>query len=145
MSEEEKKQVQELKQRDREVHTHEQAHVNAAGGLAGAPVYEYQVGPDGHRYAVGGHVEVQSTGSSNPEEALREAEAVKRAATAPAEPSGPDRAAAAQASAEISRIKSEKMANQSNGSPLGQKVAGAYAAVKLGAAFNAIRPVLARV
>ena len=108
LSEEEQKQVEEMKKRDREVRTHEQAHVAAAAGLAGAPVYEYQAGPDGKRYAVGGHVDVQTSGSSDPETALREAEAVKRAATAPAEPSSADRAAAASASADINRIKAEK-------------------------------------
>lgn len=108
MSEEERKQVDEMEQRDREVRTHEQAHVAAAAGLAGAPVYEYQSGPDGRRYAVGGHVDVKTSGSSNPDQALREAEAVKRAATAPADPSGADQAAASRASAEITRLKAEK-------------------------------------
>ena len=110
LSEEEREQVDEMQERDREVKTHEQAHVAAAAGLAGAPVYEYQTGPDGRRYAVGGHVDVKTSGSSNPDQALREAEAVKRAATAPADPSGADQAAAARASAEINRLKAEKTA-----------------------------------
>lgn len=108
LSEEEREQVEEMKDRDREVKTHEQAHVAAAAGLAGAPVYEYQTGPDGRRYAGGGQVEVKTSGSSNPDRALREAEAVKRAATAPADPSGADQAAAARASAEINRLKAER-------------------------------------
>ena len=112
LNEEEQQRVEDMQQRDREVRMHEQAHVAAAAGLAGAPVYEYQTGPDGKRYAVGGHVDVRTSGSSNPDVALREAEAVKRAATAPADPSGPDRAAAAQASAQINQLKAEK-ANQS--------------------------------
>ena len=108
LSAEERQQVEDMKQRDREVRTHEQAHMTAAAGLAGAPVYEYQTGPDGKRYAVGGHVDIRTSGSSDPEVALREAEAVKRAANAPADPSGPDQAAAARASAQINRIKAEK-------------------------------------
>lgn len=110
LSEEEKQQVDDLQRRDREVRAHEQAHVAAAAGLAGAPVYEYKTGPDGKRYAVGGHVDVRTSGASDPEVALREAEAVKRAATAPASPSSADRAAAAQAAAQINQIKAEKTA-----------------------------------
>ncbi len=174
LSEEERQAVREMKRRDQEVRIHEQAHVAAASGLAGAPVYEYQTGPDGKRYAVGGHVEVQTSGSSDPETALREAEAVKRAATAPADPSGADRAAAASASAEINRLKAEQASDRSagqdgqaddgsqgwarqsadgragdgakvaNGSSFNQQVLGAYAAVKFGTAAQAPRPVLAR-
>ncbi|MDR1044508.1 MAG: hypothetical protein LBP33_05230 [Candidatus Adiutrix sp.] len=112
LTEEEQQQVQAMQERDREVRTHEQAHISAAAGLAGAPVYEYQTGPDGRRYAVGGHVDVRTSGSSDPDTALREAEAVKRAAMAPAEPSGPDRAAAARASARINQIRAEKAAQR---------------------------------
>lgn len=144
MSDEERKQVDEMEQRDREVRTHEQAHVAAAAGLAGAPVYEYQTGPDGRRYAVGGHVDVKTSGSSNPDQALREAEAVKRAATAPADPSGADHAAASRASAEITRLKAEKSSDSGEdeyGSLKGDERAGGLkgqeglsAAGKLGAA-----------
>ena len=171
LSEEEQRQVEEMKQRDREVRTHEQAHMTAAAGLAGAPVYEYQTGPDGRRYAVGGHVDVRTSGSSDPDVALREAEAVKRAANAPADPSGPDRAAAARASAQINQIKAEKtsqaLSNEDeakaddktsgsgsrpageaagifNGSGFSRQVAGAYAAMKFGSPSTAARPVLAR-
>ena len=105
---EEERQVQEMRDRDREVRAHEQAHVAAAAGLAGAPVYEYQTGPDGKRYAVGGHVDLKTGGHSDPEKALQEAEIIKRAAMAPASPSGPDLAAAAKASADANRLRAEK-------------------------------------
>ena len=168
LSEEEKQQVQELQRRDREVKAHEQAHIAASAGLAGAPSYEYQTGPDGKRYAVGGEVSLRSGGSSDPETALREAETIKRAATAPAEPSSTDRAVAAQASADINRLKAEKSAqnreeNQSgdegessspedqernsqvyNGETPGRKALGAYNAVKLGFGQALFRPVLAQ-
>ena len=107
LTSEQKKQVDELKRRDLEVRTHEQAHVAAAAGMAGAPVYEYQTGPDGVSYAVGGHVDIKTSGSSDPAQALREAEILKRAATAPAEPSPQDEAVAARASADIQRFKAE--------------------------------------
>ncbi|GHV57673.1 hypothetical protein FACS189460_4630 [Deltaproteobacteria bacterium] len=109
LTEAEKQEVQELTRRDREVRAHEQAHVAASSGLAGSPHYEYQTGPDGQRYAVGGEVSVQRGGSSNVDQALREAEAVKRGATAPAEPSGQDRAVAAAAEADLSRLRAEKI------------------------------------
>ena len=107
LNNEQKKQVEELKKRDQEVRTHEQAHVAAAAGMAGAPVYEYETGPDGVSYAVGGHVDIKTSGTSDPVEGLREAEILKRAATAPAEPSPQDEAVAAKASADIERFKAE--------------------------------------
>ncbi|UQZ89214.1 hypothetical protein C4J81_08410 [Deltaproteobacteria bacterium Smac51] len=107
LSEEEKKQVQEMKQRDQEVRTHEQAHMSAGGGLAGSASYEYETGPDGKKYAVGGEVPISTRGSSDPEQALKDAETVKRAAMAPAEPSSQDRSVAAQASADINKLRSE--------------------------------------
>jgi hypothetical protein len=54
LSEEEQEVVAELKKRDREVREHEQAHLASAGQYArGGAQFEYQTGPDGHRYAVG--------------------------------------------------------------------------------------------
>jgi len=105
---EEEAQVRQLAQRDQEVKAHEQAHVAASGGLAGAPSYEYQTGPDGRRYAVGGEVSIRRGGASNTDQALREAEAVKRGATAPAQPSGQDMAVAARADADIQRLRAKK-------------------------------------
>lgn len=96
---EEQKQVEKLKQRDREVRAHEQAHVASAGGHAeGGAHYEYQVGPDDRQYAVGGHVNIDvGPVSGNPQATLQKAMAVRRAATAPSEPSGADMAVAAAA------------------------------------------------
>ena len=55
LTEEQQQEVAELKSRDREVRSHEQAHLAAAGPYAsGAPSFTYQEGPDGRRYAVGG-------------------------------------------------------------------------------------------
>ena len=58
----EKKQVQKLKNRDREVRAHEAAHLAAAGPYAtrGAS-FSYQKGPDGRQYAVGGEVGIDSS------------------------------------------------------------------------------------
>jgi hypothetical protein len=99
LSQEEHDQVKELKTRDREVKAHEQAHLAAAGPYArGGPSYEYQRGPDGKRYAVGGEVSIDTSPvSDDPEATIRKAQVIKRAATAPAEPSSQDRRVASEA------------------------------------------------
>lgn len=98
LTEEELKVVQELQQRDAEVRTHEQAHMAAAGGYAiGGPSYDFQYGPDGKGYAVGGHVKLDVSPESTPEATIKKAETLRRAALAPADPSGADRAVAAAA------------------------------------------------
>ncbi len=90
--------VEDLKQRDREVKAHEMAHKAMAGQYAkGAPSFEYQTGPDGRRYAVGGEVGIDISKESDPKATLRKAEVIRRAAMAPADPSGQDRQIAMQA------------------------------------------------
>lgn len=109
---EQKQEVSELKARDAEVKTHEQAHLAAASGIsASAPNYEYQTGPDGNKYAVGGEVNISFTQGENPEENLANAQAMKAAALAPAQPSGQDRAVARSAERMIIEAK-EELANQ---------------------------------
>ena len=90
--------VDELRKRDAEVRAHEMAHVAAAGGLAGAPSFSYQTGPDGKRYAVGGSVSIDTSGGADPEDTIAKAQRIRAAALAPADPSGQDRAVAAKAS-----------------------------------------------
>lgn len=96
---EDQKEVDKLQARDREVRAHEQAHV-AAGGqhIRGGIQYDYQRGPDGRNYAVGGHVNIDVSEEKTPEATVTKMQQVKRAALAPAEPSGADRAVAAAAS-----------------------------------------------
>ncbi len=97
-TEEEQVALDELKRRDREVRTHEQAHKAAGGGHAGSIRLSYQMGPDGKRYAVEGSVPIDvSPVAGDPAATLRKMEVVSRAANAPASPSGADRAVAAQA------------------------------------------------
>ncbi len=98
LEDKEKQEVEELKRRDQEVRTHEQAHV-AAGGqhVRGGISYEYQTGPDGKRYAVGGEVSIDTSPENKPEYTIRKAQTIRQAALAPAEPSGQDRRAAAAA------------------------------------------------
>ncbi|WP_321283928.1 putative metalloprotease CJM1_0395 family protein [uncultured Vibrio sp.] len=105
---EEKRMVQELKQRDQEVKTHEMAHLAAAGQYAaGGASYSYQQGPDGRRYAIGGEVPIDVSEEKTPEETIQKMQAIKRAAMAPAEPSNADRSVAANASAMESRARQE--------------------------------------
>ena len=99
LSSEELKEVEILKQRDVEVKQHEQAHKAAAGQYArGGASFEYQVGPDGKRYAVGGEVQIDVGEGRTPEETIQKTHIVRQAALAPANPSAQDRRVAAQAS-----------------------------------------------
>jgi len=117
LSEEEKAEVQRLAQRDREVRAHEAAHKGAAGRYArGGAEFSYTRGPDGRQYASGGEVSIDVSTPNDPQEALRKAQIIQRAALAPAQPSGQDRAVAAQAAematnarAELNKQKSDSL------------------------------------
>lgn len=105
---EEESHVRELKARDREVRAHEAAHATAGSGYTGAPAFEYVTGPDGTQYAVGGHVEIDTSKvPDNPEATIAKMEVVRRAALAPARPSGQDRAVAAAAEQALREAQSE--------------------------------------
>lgn len=111
LSSEEDNQIKELKARDQEVRTHEMAHMMVGGSLVrkGAS-YQYQTGPDGQRYAVGGEVSIDSSAvSGDPSATIRKMQQVKRAALAPAEPSSQDRAVAAAASQTEAAARQELM------------------------------------
>ncbi|SDR47275.1 putative metalloprotease CJM1_0395 family protein [Pseudovibrio sp. Tun.PSC04-5.I4] len=97
-SEAEQKNIQELKTRDAEVRTHEQAHAAAGGAFAGAPNYTETTGPDGHAYATAGEVSIDSGPiAGDPNATIAKLNTVIAAALAPAEPSGQDQAVASQA------------------------------------------------
>lgn len=98
LTEQELKQLTELKARDREVRAHEAAHQAVGGQYAGAMSFTYQRGPDGAQYAVGGEVSIDiSPVQGDPQATIEKMRIVRAAAMAPAEPSGQDRAVAAQA------------------------------------------------
>ena len=109
LTEAEEKEVRELKKIDREVKTHEQAHLAAAGDLArGGATYTYTSGPDGRRYATGGEVDIDiSPVKGNPKETIKKMQKVRRAALAPADPSPQDRSVAARAAREIAKAQAE--------------------------------------
>lgn len=107
---EEKATVDELKARDREVRSHEQAHMGAAGGLAqGGATFDMTVGPDGKSYAVGGEVRIDTSTASTPEATISKARRVRASALAPAQPSGQDMQVAAQASQMEYKARQEKV------------------------------------
>ncbi len=110
---EDKQQVNELKKRDAEVKTHEQAHMAAGGAIVqGGASYQYQRGPDGKMYAVGGEVKIDVSPERTPEGTIRKMQQVKRAALAPAQPSGTDRAVAARAAQVEVKARSELRKSQ---------------------------------
>ena len=106
--EQELQQIKELKARDTEVRTHEQAHAAVGGQYAGSPSYEYQRGPDGTNYAVGGEVPIDvGVINGDPQATIDKMQTVRAAALAPAEPSGADRAIAADATQKIAAAQAE--------------------------------------
>ncbi|HEB28611.1 MAG TPA: hypothetical protein ENI05_12700 [Porticoccus sp.] len=91
--------LQNLQQTDKAVRAHLAAHLAAAGALArGGANFSYQTGPDGQRYAVSGDVQIDmSPLQGDPQATLAKGEQIRRAALAPAQPSGQDISVAASA------------------------------------------------
>lgn len=98
LSESEERKLKELRETDQRVRRHEEAHKAAAGSLyRGGPNYSYETGPDGKRYAVSGSVQIDTSPGRTPEETVQKAARIRRAALAPVDPSGTDRAVASKA------------------------------------------------
>lgn len=123
----EQRQIQEMKIRDQEVKTHEQAHKAAGGRYAGAVSYEYQQGPDGRRYAVGGEVSIDVSPEKDPEATIAKMRQVRSAALAPAEPSPQDRSVAAQASQTEAEARKEVRQQESSSGVEGENDEGSEA------------------
>lgn len=99
--------VQRLKAQEEKVKAHEAAHKAAGGQYAGAVSYTYRPGPDGRSYIVGGEVQIDISPGKTPQETIRKMAIVQRAALAPADPSGQDRAVAAQAASMAAQAQQE--------------------------------------
>ncbi|MBE6422987.1 putative metalloprotease CJM1_0395 family protein [Succinivibrio dextrinosolvens] len=112
LSDKEQAELEELKKRDQEVKTHEKAHQSAGGQYASAPVYEYKKGPDGKDYAVGGHVNIDTSEESDPDKTIEKMRIVIKAAKAPAQPSGQDMKVAAEAQQTLNEAQMEKAKKQ---------------------------------
>ena len=121
----EQEQVDELKSRDREVKNHEQAHIAAGGSyVKGGASYDYQTGPDGRQYAVGGSVNIDTSPvPDDPEATIAKAQVVIKAALAPAEPSGQDQKVASQARQMMSDARQELSSVNNNTSQQGENTA----------------------
>jgi hypothetical protein len=90
--------IQNLAQRDREVKNHERIHASIGGAFASAPSFDFQKGPDGQLYAVGGDVSIDTSAvAGDPRATLEKAQVIIRAALSVPEPSVQDRRVAAQA------------------------------------------------
>ena len=92
---------------------HEQAHASVGGQYAGAPSYEYQRGPDGTNYAVGGEVQIDVAQIEGDPKATIEKCKLYEQQLAPQEPSGADRAIAADATQKLAAAQAE-LATQSD-------------------------------
>lgn len=116
LTEEEQKQVDELKARDAEVKAHEQAHIAAGGSyVRGGASYDYQTGPDGKKYAVGGEVSIDTSPvEGDPQATINKAQVILKAALAPAEPSRQDKSVASQARQMMASARKELMAEKTN-------------------------------
>ncbi|MDJ0805823.1 MAG: putative metalloprotease CJM1_0395 family protein [Gammaproteobacteria bacterium] len=107
------RELEKLQRRDREVKAHEQAHkVNAGRYANGAASFDYKIGPDGKRYAVGGEVSIDISREADPQRTLEKAEVIRRAALAPADPSAQDRRIAAQATMMAAEARQELLATK---------------------------------
>ena len=108
LDDKERAEVQQLASADREVRAHEQAHMAAGGNLVRSGAnFEYTVGPDGKRYAVGGEVTIDTSEEKDPDATLRKAGRIRQAAMAPAKPSAQDMRVAAEAAAMAVRAQQE--------------------------------------
>ena len=115
LNEQQHQELQKLKQRDREVRTHEQAHLAAGGAHVGAISLQFTQGPDGKRYAIEGSVPIDlSPVEGDPLATIRKMQQVQRAALAPAGPSSADRRIAAQARRAEQQARAELTAQKRN-------------------------------
>lgn len=106
-------QISRLKQTEEKVKAHEAAHKAVGGNLASSASYSYTQGPDGRSYITGGEVQIDMSSGRTPEETISRMQQVIRAALAPADPSGQDRAVAAQASSQMADAQQQKLQSAS--------------------------------
>ncbi|NUB06997.1 hypothetical protein FW320_12515 [Azospirillum sp. Vi22] len=99
LTDDQERQVQELKRIDASVRQHEAAHQAAGGPHAGGASFTFTRGPDGKNYATAGEVQVDAGEESDPEATVRKMDTVKAAALAPSDPSAQDLRVAQQADA----------------------------------------------
>jgi len=130
LSNEEFRLVEQLKQTDSEVRSHEMAHIAAGGAyITSGASFTYQQGPDGKKYAVGGEVSIDTSPvPGDPQATIQKRRKIKNAALAPASPSSQDLKVAANASSqslkalsELTLLQAEKQAEQREAQAFGNK------------------------
>lgn len=109
LSDQEQREIAKLKETDRKVRAHEEAHIRAGGNLIRSRAqYSYEKGPDDKLYAVAGEVSIDTSPvEGDPEATIRKAARIKAAALAPSDPSPQDRAVAAEADVMAMRARLE--------------------------------------
>ncbi|MCP5228046.1 MAG: hypothetical protein H6941_05455 [Candidatus Accumulibacter sp.] len=138
LSSEELRLIDQLSATDRQVRTHELAHMAAGAGLAGGASFTYQVGPDNQRYAVAGEVSIDTSPAGDPAATLAKAEQIRAAALAPADPSPQDQKVAAMAARMASAARLELAALEG---VQGRQAQSAAAGPRVGAGAAAYRSV----
>lgn len=74
--------VEKFKSKDKEIRNHEQIHANL--GKSSSPInYNYQMGPDGKLYAMGGYVKLDVSMPTDPKAAMAKIEQIKKASSSP--------------------------------------------------------------
>jgi hypothetical protein len=116
--------ITKLQARDTEVRAHEAAHMAAGGGIAGGASYDYQIGPDGKAYAIGGEVPIDMSPEGNPKDTQAKMQKVKAAALAPTNPSPQDIKVASTASMIEMKAKMQELKENSEDVKNGVKKAG---------------------
>ena len=131
LSPEQQSRVAQLKQIDREVRAHEQAHLAVGADLVrGGASFSYETGPDKQRYAVAGEVSIDTSPGKTPAETIPKAQHIRATALAPADPSPQDHSVAAQASRMEREARGDLSAQQrSERAASGQDGAGFYRGV----------------
>ncbi|GGY92443.1 putative metalloprotease CJM1_0395 family protein [Shewanella fodinae] len=117
-SPQQQQQLEQLKQRDDEVRTHERAHATVGGVYAGQPQFDYEDGVDGKRYAVNGEVDIDvSVIPSDPQATMNKMKQVYAAAMAPNDPSSADIQVAAEAMRKYNSAREQLTAQRSGTDP----------------------------
>jgi len=119
-----KESIAKLEARDAEVRAHEAAHMAAGGGIAGAASFDYQIGPNGKAYAVGGEVPIDISSEGDSKATQAKMQKVRAAALAPASPSPQDIKVAATASMMEMKAKMDELKEKSEEAKEGLKKAG---------------------
>ena len=109
LTEQEQKELDELRTRDREVRMHEQAHKAAAGPHGGPISFSFTTGPDGKRYAVEGEVPIDvSPVEGDADATIRKMQQVRAAALAPADRQVAAKAQQIEREAQTEQLQQEK-------------------------------------